>query len=228
MPPKKSKAAKQDTSLPLVNGAGATVPPELLLEIIQEAASPPANYKGKINYRSRALGTMCRVNKHWKAISQVSLYRCLSFLDKPEQMAKLRRTVVGSPVIAGLITELVVDVVGEQQMPTNPTAFTKARARRQKAGKDLWDILEVLTGLKTLKVGRYQDLPKSYLERLQSSTRISNLSTVRRYDSSLRKSSTSTNPTQFRRFLVRPQDNSHYVQKHDFTRRIIGLLDTIQ
>lgn len=183
MPPrKKTQAVKESVGSASIriSGAGATVPPELLLEIIQEAACPPPNYKGKINYCTRALGAMCRVNKHWQSIAQESLYRCLSFVDKPEQMAKLRRTVVGSPSIASLIAELDIHVVGEQQLPTAPGALKKAVARRQKAGKDLWDILEVLTCLKTLKIRRFMDLTKAYNERLQTTKNFPNLSTVRR------------------------------------------------
>ena len=181
MPPrKKIKAAKASTPPTSVSGAGATVPAELLLQIIQDAASPPPNYKGKVNYRTRALGAMCRVNKHWHSIARESLYRCLCFKDKPEQMAKLRRTVVNSPAIAGLIIELDINVVGEQQLPLKPSVMMKAVARRQKAGKDLWDVLGVLTGLRTLKIRRYLDLPKSYKEDLSPTVRLANLATVRR------------------------------------------------
>ena len=181
MPPrKKTKAAKPSTSPTSVSGAGATVPPELLLQIIQDAASPPPDYKGKVNYRTRALGAMCRVNKHWHSIARESLYRCLCFKDKPEQMAKLRLTVMKSPTIAGLIVELDIHVIGEQQLPSGASAKTKAVARRQKAGKVLWDVLGALTGLRTLKIRRYSGLPKSYNEGLSPTTRLANLATVRR------------------------------------------------
>ncbi|KZP25100.1 hypothetical protein FIBSPDRAFT_1041602 [Athelia psychrophila] len=183
MPPrKKTKATEESPLSPSVSGAGATVPAEILFEIIQEFARSSNNVKGKINYRSRALGAMCRVNKHWQSIARESLYQCLSFVDKPDQMAKLRRTVVGSPAIAGLIMELDIHVVGEQQLPSAPAALKKAVAKRQRAGKDLWDVLEVLTGLKTLKIRRFEKLPKAYQERLQTTKRFPNLSTVRSFD----------------------------------------------
>ncbi|KZP25090.1 hypothetical protein FIBSPDRAFT_1041593 [Athelia psychrophila] len=183
MPPrKKTKAAVESPLPPSVSGAGATVPPEILFEIIQEFAGPSCNDKGKINYRTRALGAMCRVNKHWRSIAHASLYQCLSFVEKPEQMAKLRRTVVGSPAIAGLITELDIHVVGERDLPNAPAALKKSVARRQRAGKDLWDVLEVLTGLKTLKIRQFEKLPKAYQERLQTTKRFPNLSTVRSFD----------------------------------------------
>ncbi|KAF7980072.1 hypothetical protein HWV62_39862 [Athelia sp. TMB] len=183
MPPrKKSKAAKSSTLPTSVSGAGAAVPTELLMQIIQDAASPPPDYKGKVNYRTRALGAMCRVNKHWHSIAHESLYRCLCFKEKPEQMAKLRRTVVNSPAIAGLIIELDIHVIGEQQLPTKASVMTKVVARRQKAGKDLWDVLGALTGLRTLKIRRYLDLPKSYREELSPTVRLVNLATVQSFE----------------------------------------------
>ncbi|KZP25093.1 hypothetical protein FIBSPDRAFT_950477 [Athelia psychrophila] len=183
MPPrKKTKATVESPLPPSVSGAGATVPPEILFEIIQEFAGPSCNDNGKINYRTRALGAMCRVNRHWRSIAHESLYQCLSFVEKPEQMAKLRRTVVGSPAIAGLITELDIHVVGERDLPNAPAALKKAVARRQRAGKHLWDVLDVLTGLKTLKIRRLVKLPKAYQECLQTTKRFPNLSTVRSFD----------------------------------------------
>ncbi|KAF7974775.1 hypothetical protein HWV62_11249 [Athelia sp. TMB] len=180
MPPRKKTKAFQSSALsPGVSGAGANVPPELLLQIIENAAKPLPNYTGNINYLVRALCAMCRVNKHWHAIARESLHRCLRFIDKPEKMAKLRRTVVNSPTIAGLIIELDVHVIGEKRLPTTSAAHAKAAAKRQQAGQDLWDVLEVLTALKTLKIWRYAESLETYKGDLSHTLRLNNLSTVR-------------------------------------------------
>jgi hypothetical protein len=174
MPPKKSNL---DVAMA---GPAATIPPELLLDIMEDAANPPADYKGKFNYRTRTLCMLSRVNKRWHATSKVPLYRRLFFINKPEQVAKLRRTLVKSSELAAMVAELSIQVVGERSLPTAPAAIRKAVARRQKAGKDLWDVLETLTGLQNLKVGRYEDLPISYVQKLGGEAPFPNLSTVKR------------------------------------------------
>jgi hypothetical protein len=113
-----------------------TVPPELLLDIMEDAANPPVDFKRKYNYRTRTLCMLSRVNKHWHATSMAPLYRRLTFNNKPGQMAKLRRTVVHSPAFAAMVMELSIRVMGEQDLPTGRVAMRKALARRRKVGKE--------------------------------------------------------------------------------------------
>ena len=183
MPPKKkSNTANLDAATDRHPSVAATLPAELLLDIMDDAANPTEGHKGKINYRTRTLCMLSRVNKRWYATSKVPLYRRLSFNNKPDQIAKLRRTLVKSPELAAMVVELSIHVVGDHGLPTAPAAYRKAVARRQRAGKDFWDVLETLTHLESLKMWRFADLPTSYIKKLQDGTRFKNLSTVKRWE----------------------------------------------
>lgn len=170
------------TTADRASGPPMSLPPELLLEIVEEVARLPSSNLNGTSPALRTLSTFSRVNKAWHTVANKSLYKCISLNSKPrsEQLAKLRRTLVRSPSLAGLVRELLVGAKDWKRLPNQEAKRMQAIEKRQDRGKDIWDILQVLPALKHLNVTNLEDLPKSYEAKLRKGVHFANLCTVKR------------------------------------------------